>query len=133
MKQKNLKKKMSCKNKHNGGGCGCGSSETPLFDGGTCSSCNAQLQSGGGGFAIPSTSVFPTSNATYYSQNSFQNDPTMLGSSGRIEGVPVNNALNIKGGNDIIVGGKKKRKSSKKTKKTKKSKKTRKSKKTKKQ
>jgi hypothetical protein len=95
-----------------GGNCNCGSGK-PLFQNGGCVSCNTSLH--GGGFNIS-----PTSQASYYPLNDVQHDPTMLGISTRIQGVPVSNTLNGTGSNNIMLGGKKsKSKLNNKTKKNK--------------
>jgi len=106
MKNKNLSKKKKC------GGCGCGNQNQ---NGGGCASCNMK----GGGFSISPTSYLPSTNTTYYPLNNLNSDPTRLEYSSRMQGVPVSNSYNIKGGNDIFVGGRKRKYKNKKTKKTK--------------
>jgi len=108
MKKKNSNRTL----KKRGGNCGCNSGN-PLFQNGGCVSCNPSLH--GGGFNLASTSYHPL--------NTYQQDPTMLGYSTRMEGVPVSNTLNETGGNNIVLGGKKQKqkreKSNKKSKQTK--------------
>jgi hypothetical protein len=116
------------KNKKGGGGCGCGSGNPILY--GQSAGCVSCSKIGGGGFSISPTSILPEAH-TNYPLNSYNNDPMMQTESIRMEGSTVSNNLNVTGGNDIIIGGRKRRnKKSKKSKKTK-SKKSKKSKKTK--
>jgi len=95
--------------KKRGGDCGC--SKNSLFQNGGCISCNTSLYRGG-------LNVAPTS---YYPLNNYQHDPTRLGYSTRIEGVPISNVSNETGGNNIMLGGNKRKrnKSNKKQKKNK--------------
>jgi hypothetical protein len=115
MKSKTLKQK--------GGGCGCGSGNPVIQgqSGGGCSACS-KIEGGGGGFTIDPTSYFPSSQETYYPLNSYNNDTMMQTDSIRMTGVPISNNLNVTGGNDIKLGGGKKRKSKSKKSKSKKSK-----------
>jgi len=107
MKNKNNASK---KKKCNTGGCGCG-----IQTGGQCATCKMK----GGGFAISPTSYFPSSNNTYHSLNNHNNDPTMFEYSSRMQGVPISNTHNIKGGNDTFLGGGKRRRKNKKSRKIK--------------
>lgn len=112
MKTKTLKQK--------GGDCGCGNPIMAGQSGGSCSSCS-KMEGGGGGFTIDPTSYLPHSQETYYPLNSYDNDTMMQTDSTRMTGVPISNNLNVTGGNDIKLGGGKKRKrKSKKSKLTKK-------------
>ena len=111
MKRKSQRPRPRRRQKKNGKKCGgCGCSQNTFFKGGNCSACNANIQSGGSGFSNPATTVFPASNTAYYPLNNYQNDPTMTQFSSRTEGVPVSNHLNVNGGNNIVVGGRKKSK-----------------------
>lgn len=100
-----MKKKNSSRTlKKKGGNCGCNSGN-PLFQNGGCALCKPSLR--GGGFHLAQT--------PYYQLNTYQHDPTRLGYSTRMEGVPVSNTLNETGGNNIVLGGNKRKRNKSKT------------------
>jgi hypothetical protein len=110
-----MKPKNNHTKKKNGGGGGCGSGN-PMISGqygGGCASCS-KIE--GGGFSINPTSYFSQHN---YPLNNYNNDTMMQTNSSRMEGVPVSNNLNVTGGNDIILGGKKRKRRNKKSKRAK--------------
>jgi len=94
--------------------------KNPSKRGGSCGCGNNISQQGGGGFSISPTTYLSSSNATHYPLNNFNNDPTMFEQSSRMQGIPLSNSYNTKGGNDILVGGRKRKyKKSRKSRKSK--------------